>query len=160
MKYRLLYLLWLFPCYLAFISIQQLNVYRGTIHTYNHGESVAADVVDFDIKQIAAQSNGYVVLNFTNSDGDTIERRLSLSVQMAQKIMDKGVIPIRYQKNTYQEIVMMPVYDIQKSTSVMNMIIAIIGTVILSIAGIFVTRYANKRAQNGAPKLVVERIDQ
>ena len=55
---------------------------------------------------------------------------------------------------------MMPVYDIQKSTSVMNMIIAIIGTVILSIAGIFVTRYANKRAQNGAPKLVVERIDQ
>ena len=111
-------------------------------------------------KQIAAQSNGYVVLNFTNSDGDTIERRLSLSVQMAQKIMDKGVIPIRYQKNTYQEIVMMPVYDIQKSTSVMNMIIAIIGTVILSIAGIFVTRYANKRAQNGAPKLVVERIDQ
>ncbi len=160
MKYRLLYLLWLFPCYLAFISIQQLNVYRGTIHTFNNGQSIAADVMDFDIKQIAAQSNGYVVLNFTNSDGDTIERRLSLSVQMAQKIMDKGVIPIRYQKNTYQEIVMIPVYDIQKSTSLMNMIIAIIGTVILSVAGIFVTRYANTRALNGAPELVFERIDE
>lgn len=41
MKFRLLYLLWLFPCYLAFISIQQLNVYRGTIYTYNNGESIA-----------------------------------------------------------------------------------------------------------------------
>ena len=83
-------------------------MYRGTIDTYNNG-SIAADVLDFDIKQIAAQSNGYVVLNFTTSTGENIEKRLSLSVQMAQQIMDIGVIPIRFQKNTYQEIVMIPV---------------------------------------------------
>lgn len=159
MKYRFLYLLWLFPCYLAFISIQQLNVYRGTIDTYKNGESIAADVMDFDIKQIAAQSNGYVVLNFTNADGDNIQRRLTLSVQMAQKIMDTGVIPIRYQENTYQEIVMIPVYEIQRSTSFMNMIIALIGTTILSVLCVFITRFANKRAEEGATELVIERVD-
>ena len=159
MKYRLLYLLWLFPCYLAFISVQQLNVYRGTIDTYNNGESIAADVLDFDIKQIAAQSNGYVVLNFTTSTGENIEKRLSLSVQMAQQIMDIGVIPIRFQKNTYQEIVMIPVYEIQRSTSLMNMIIAIISTTLLSIACTFISRFANKRATEGVNELVIERVD-
>lgn len=159
MKYRLLYLLWLFPCYLAFISVQQLNVYRGTIDTYNNGESIAADVLDFDIKQIAAQSNGYVVLNFTTSEGENIEKKLSLSVQMAQQIMDIGVIPIRFQKNTYQEIVMIPVYEIQRSTSLMNMVIAIISTTILSIACTFISRFANKRATEGVNELVIERMD-
>lgn len=160
MKYRLLYLLWLFPCYLAFLSAQQLNVYRGTIHTYNNGESIAADVIDFDIKQIAAQSNGYVILNFTNADGEEIERKFTLSVQMAQKIMNTAVIPIRYQENTYQEIVMIPIYDIQRSTSLMNMVIAIIGTTILAVVCIYVTRFANKRATYGSEELVIERVDQ
>lgn len=139
--------------------MQQYNVYRGTIHTYNNGESIAADVVDFDIKQIAAQSNGYVVLKFTDPDGDVIERRLSLSVQMAQGIMNTSLIPIRYQKNTYQEIVMIPTYELQKSTSFMNMIIALIGTSILVVVCVFVTRYANRRAEHGDDQLVIERVD-
>jgi len=159
MKYRLLYLLWLFPCYLAFLSVQQFNVYRGTIHTYNNGESIAANVVDFDIKQIAAQSNGYVVLNFVNPDGETIERRLSLSVQMAQQIMNTSVIPIRYQENTYQEIVMIPTYELQRSTSFMNMVIALIGMSVLITVCVFVTRFANRRAEHGAKQLVIERVD-
>ena len=159
MKYRLLYLLWLFPCYLAFISIQQLNVYRGTIYTYANGESIAADVTDFDIKQIAAQSNGYVDLKFIDPEGETIERRLSLSVQMAQKIMDTGVIPIRYKEGAYQEIVMIPTYELQKSTSFMNMIIAIIGLTILCVVMVFVTKYANRRASGEGSELTIERVD-
>lgn len=159
MKYRLLYLLWLFPCYLAFLSVQQFKVYNGTIYTYENGESIAANVTDFDIKQIAAQSNGYVVLNFENPDGETIERRLSLSVQMAQGIMNTSLIPIRYKKNAYQEIVMIPTYEIQRSTSFMNMVIAIIGTSILAVICIFITRYANNRAEHGAEQLVIERVD-
>ncbi|MBO6534790.1 MAG: hypothetical protein JJ966_01120 [Balneolaceae bacterium] len=159
MKFRLLYLLWLFPCYLAFISIQQLNVYRGTIYTYNNGESIAADVTDFDIKQIAAQSNGYVDLKFVDPEGETVERRLSLSVQMAQKIMDTAVIPIRYKEGAYQEIVMIPTYDLQRSTSFMNMIIALIGLSILSVVMIFVTKYANRRAAGESSKFSIERVD-
>lgn len=159
MKFRLLYLLWLFPCYLAFISIQQLNVYRGTIYTYNNGEKYAADVTDFDIKQIAAQSNGYVDLKFVDPEGETVERRLSLSVQMAQKIMDTAVIPIRYKEGAYQEIVMIPTYDLQRSTSFMNMIIALIGLSILSVVMIFVTKYANRRAAGESSKFSIERVD-
>ncbi len=159
MKFRLLYLLWLFPCYLAFISIQQLNVYRGTIYTYNNGESIAADVTDFDIKQIAAQSNGYVDLKFVDPEGETVERRLSLSVQMAHKIMDTAVIPIRYKEGAYQEIVMIPTYELQRSTSFMNMIIALIGLSILIVVMIFVTKYANRRASGESSKFSIERVD-
>lgn len=135
-------------------------MYRGTIHTYDNGVSIAADVIDFDIKQIAAQSNGYVILEFINPDGETVERKLSLTVQMAHKIMDTGVIPIRYLENSYQKIVMIPVYELQKSTSFMNMIIALIGTSILAVVCVFVTLYANRRAELGEPKLIIERVDE
>ncbi len=78
---------------------------------------------------------------------------------MAQGIMNTSLIPIRYKKNAYQEIVMIPTYEIQRSTSFMNMVIAIIGTSILAVICIFITRYANNRAEHGAEQLVIERVD-
>ena len=159
MKYRFLNLVWLLPSYLAFIMVQQANVYRGTIHTYNNGESIAADVIDFDIKQIAAQSNGYVVLKFIDPDGDVLERKLSLSVQMAHQIMDTPVIPIRYQENTFQEIVMIPTYELQKGMTLSNLAVAFIGFAVLVTVSIFVTRFANKKATEGSSGLTVERVD-
>ncbi len=159
MKYRFLNLVWLLPSYLAFIMVQQANVYRGTIHTYNNGESIAADVIDFDIKQIAAQSNGYVVLEFIDPDGDVQERKLSLSVQMAHQIMNTPVIPIRYQENTFQEIVMIPTYELQKGMALSNLGVAFIGFAVLVTVSIFVTRFANKKAVQGSPDLTVERVD-
>ena len=41
----------------------------------------------------------------------------------------------------------------------MNMIIAIISTIILSIACTFISRFANKRATEGVNELVIERVD-
>ena len=77
--------------------------------------SIAADVTDFDIKQIAAQSNGYVVITFPLPDGNQTERKLSLSIQMAQRIIDTQVIPIRYLEESWQPIVMIPTYELQKA---------------------------------------------
>lgn len=159
MKYRFLYLIWLLPSYLAFIMVQQANVYLGTINTYANGTSIAADVTDFDVKQIAAQSNGYVVINFKTPDGEILERKLSLSIQMAQRIMDTQVIPIRYQPDTYQEIVMIPTYDLQKSTSLVNMVIALIGLLAVIFASVLVTKFANKRASGNNDDFDIERVD-
>ena len=78
MKYRFIFLVWLLPAYLLFIIIQQGLVYQGAKDTYANGVSIAADVTEFDIKQIAAQSNGYVVIKFPNPDGELVERKLSL----------------------------------------------------------------------------------
>ncbi len=159
MKYRIFYLLWLLPAYMLFIIIQQGFVYTGTIDTYENGQSIAADVLDFDIKQIAAQSNGYVVIQFPTPDGEMQERKLSLSVQMAQRIIDTAVIPIRYKADSFQDIVMIPTYELQKSTSLVNMVIAFIGSIALIFASFLASRYASKKIKEGEPEVVIERID-
>ncbi|MEL0010914.1 MAG: hypothetical protein VW868_05070, partial [Bacteroidota bacterium] len=115
---------------MGFITLQQLTVHIGTIQTYTEGVSIAADVTDFDIKQIAAQSNGYVVITFPLTDGTMTEKKLSLSIQMAQEIIDTQVIPIRYLEESWQPIVMIPTYELQRSTSLLNAIIAFIGFLI------------------------------
>ncbi|MEQ9310148.1 MAG: hypothetical protein RLN90_11905 [Balneolaceae bacterium] len=158
MKYRFLFMVWLLPSYLLFLIIQQGLVYQGAISTYDEGESIAAYVLDFDIKQIAAQSNGYVVIEF-NANGETIERKLSLSVQMAQRIIDAPVIPIRYKEGNFQEIVMIPTYDLQKSTSLSNMGVALLGFLVLSFFSFLTSKFANKRIKNGDEELLIERID-
>ena len=159
MKYRFLYFIWLLPGYLLFIITQQGMVHHSTIDTYETGVSIATNVLEFDIKQIAAQSNGYVIITFLDPNGEIQERKLSLSIQMAQRIIDTSVIPIRYKKGAFQEIVMIPTYDLQKSTSLSNIGVAFIGLIALVIFSFFVTRFANRKAKNEGPELIIERVD-
>ncbi|HET8865536.1 MAG TPA: hypothetical protein VFM80_07545 [Gracilimonas sp.] len=157
-KYRLLNLYWVVPAYLLFLVFQQGMVYKGAIDTYENGETYLAEVTDFDIKQIAAQSNGYVDLRF-EANGDVIERRMSLSIQMAQELMESSNIPIRYQPDSFQEIVLYPTYQIQKSTSLVNMGVAFIGLVVTVIAGFFVNRYIRRKvADENDEKFEIEMV--
>lgn len=156
---RLLYFFWILPVYMGFITLQQLTVHIGTIQTYEEGVSIAADVTDFDIKQIAAQSNGYVVINFPLPDGTMTEKKLSLSIQMAQEIIDTQVIPIRYLADSWQPIVMIPTYELQRSTSLLNGIIAFIGFVITLTAAFYAIRYARKQRSELPDQFEIERIE-
>jgi len=156
---RLLYFFWILPVYMGFIMLQQLTVHIGTIQTYEEGVSIAADVTDFDIKQIAAQSNGYVVINFPLPDGTMTEKKLSLSIQMAQEIIDTQVIPIRYLADSWQPIVMIPTYELQRSTSLLNGIIAFIGFVITLTAAFYAIRYARKQRSELPDQFEIERIE-
>lgn len=156
---RLLYFFWILPVYMGFITLQQLTVHIGTIQTYKEGVSIAADVTDFDIKQIAAQSNGYVVINFPLPDGTMTEKKLSLSIQMAQEIIDTQVIPIRYLADSWQPIVMIPTYELQRSTSLLNGIIAFIGFVITLTATFYAIRYARKQRSELPDQFEIERIE-
>jgi len=158
-KYYLFFLVWLLPAYMLFIGLQQVQVHFGTIETYQNGESYLADVLDFDIKQIAAQSNGYIVLRFKPDDADTIQQKLSLTVQMAQAVMDLPKVPVRYQPESTQPIVMIPTYDLQKSTSTINAVIALIGLVVLVIVSVFIHRFAKRKIKDGDEEMVVERVD-
>jgi hypothetical protein len=144
---------------MGFITLQQLTVHVGTIQTYKEGVSIAADVTDFDIKQIAAQSNGYVVINFPLPDGTMTEKKLSLSIQMAQEIIDTQVIPIRYLADSWQPIVMIPTYELQRSTSLLNGIIAFIGFVITLTATFYAIRYARKQRSELPDQFEIERIE-
>ena len=154
---QLLYFFWILPLYMGFITMQQIAVHFGTLHTYERGVSIAADVTDFDIKQIAAQSNGYVVITFPLPDGNQTEHKLSLSIQMAQRIIDTQVIPIRYLEGSWQPIVMIPTYELQKSTSFLNSIIAFIGFIITITAAIFATKYIHTSKQENTD-IQIERV--
>lgn len=57
-NYKFLYLFWLLPLYIGALFFQQVSVYYGITDTYENGNSYTAEVVDFEFKQIAAQTNG------------------------------------------------------------------------------------------------------
>lgn len=158
--HKFVYLFWLLPLYLLGMGLYQTAVYSGLESTYNSGESYTATVTDFDIKQIASQTNGYVVLKFATKSGETIEQKLSLPVQLASQIMEISVIPIRYKKGAFQEIVMMPTYKTHREVVLMNIgIMAISFLIGLGIA-IVAHRFARRKlASGGDETLNIERVD-
>lgn len=159
-KYYFIFLIWLLPAYFLFQSGYQVYTYFGIQSTYNEGESYVAKVTDFDVKQIAAQTNGYVVLQFTPADGETIEQQLSLPVQFAQVIMDSEIIPIRYKEDSAKPIVIIAVYDLQKQVVRVNIAVTLIGLIATIIVSFFANRYARKKIKTGDEKMVIERVDE
>lgn len=158
-KYYFIYLIWLLPLYFLVQAGYQYAAYHGIQTTFNEGDSYIANVTDFDVKQIAAQTNGYVVLNFSTNDGVQIEEQLSLPVQMAQVIMDSELIPVRYHESSFNPIVMMPVYELQLSVIKVNLGVTGIGFVVTILIAFFATRFARKRIRDGEDNLQIERID-
>jgi len=159
-KYYFLFLIWLLPAYFLFQGIYQVLIYNGLNTTYNSGESFVAEVIDFDVKQIAAQTNGYVVIQFDNQEGEQLQERLALSVQMAQVIMQSELIPIRYYKESYSPIVMLPTYDLQKNVVSVNMAVTGFGVLVTLLVAIFTTRFALRKIRDGDEEIEIENLDE
>ena len=158
MKFYFLYATWLLPLFFLAHGLYQGAVYRGLDDTYEAGTSYVADVLDFDVKQIAAQTNGYVVLRFESTEG-TIEEKLSLPVQMAQVIMDSEKIPVRFKADSFRPIVMIPVLDLQKKVVRVNLAVVSIGFVVTILIAWKASSYATRRRKTGGEQLVIERVD-
>lgn len=156
--YKFLYLIWLLPGYLLFLSVHQALVFYSVVNTYDTGESYVAEVVDYDLKQIAAQTNGYVVLRF-ETDQESYQQKLSLPVEMAGAIGKSEVIPIRYKKDAFVNIVMMPTYSTQKSLALTNLAMAAVGLLITLFIAFLVHRYTNKKVTGGDEQFVIQRLD-
>lgn len=158
-KYKYLHLVWLIPIYFTLqLSYQGLN-YRGIEKTYKNGTSHIASVIDFEVKQIAAQTNGYVVIRFTDQQGDTIQKQLSLPVQFAQVIMDSELIPLRYDPSSFRPIVLIPVFELQKDVIMVNIAVSLIGLLATIILSFFASKYANRKVKSGDEQIEYERID-
>jgi hypothetical protein len=158
-KYYFIYLIWLLPAYFLFQAGYQFVTYQGVQSTFSDGDSYVANVIDFDVKQIAAQTNGYVVLKFSTSDGADIEKQLALPVQMAQVIMDSELIPIRYLENSFNPIVMMPVYELQLSVIKVNLAVTGIGLLATLLVALYASRFARRRIRDGEELFEIERLD-
>lgn len=158
-KYHFVYLVWLLPGYLLFLFLHQAGVFYGINDTWENGASYTAEVIDFDIKQIAAQTNGYVVLKFDTNEGETIERKLSLPVEMAATIQENIVVPVRYQAGGFQEIVMIPAYSTQKGLVLTNMAMAFTGFLLTVYIAWLGHRYAGRKLSGDEEEWEIERID-
>ncbi len=158
-KYKFLHLLWLIPLYFFLQFGYQAMNYRGIQSTYENGNSHIASVIDFEVKQIAAQTNGYVVVRFTDQNGESVEQQLSLPVQFAQVIMDTELIPLRYDPTSFRPIVLIPIYELQKDVLLVNIAVTLIGLVATIILSVFASRYANRKLKNGDQNVEYERID-
>lgn len=158
-KYRLLSLIWLIPLWLGVLTIQQLMVYFGAENTFENGQVLSAQVEQLEIKQIAAQSNGYIVIRFITNEGKEIRQKKTLSIQMAQELLELSVVPIYYLEGGYPEVVMLPTYEIQRKTSLFNASVALIGFLAMVAASVKVQRYSNQRSLEKDDTVMVERVD-
>ncbi len=149
-------LYWLLPAYLLFQSVYQIQVLRGLEKTYADGQSYTADVVDFRLKNMQAQSNGIIELRF--SVGDTVvDQRMTLPVQMAAQVRQYGKLPVRYLGSSAQPIVIIPTYNFHHNMVRMNVAILLSSFLATAVIGVFVVRWA--RRHKAEPPLVIVRED-
>ena len=159
-RYALIFLIWLLPLYFVFQSGYQIQTYFGLQNTYEDGASYIASVVEFDVKQIAAQTNGYVILRFQTSEGRTVEEQLALPVQFAQVVMESELIPVRYLPESSKPIVMMPIYDLQLKVIRVNIAVTLFGIIVTLLISIYASKFALRRVREGEEELEIERVDQ
>ncbi|MDI6401491.1 hypothetical protein QLX67_05745 [Balneolaceae bacterium ANBcel3] len=144
---RLWYLLWLLPLYLAGMMIHLGAVYHGLGSTYQHGESYIADVLDFEIKQIAAQTNGHITVRFDITDGTEVVRKLSQPIQNAAQLQASEWIPVRYKPSSYQPVVLVPIYEFHRKMVLVNLGVLSISFVVSLFLAILAHRYALRKTR-------------
>lgn len=158
-RYKFLYLFWMLPIAFIFLIVHQGAVYKGLTDTFENGTSYTAEVVEFELKQIAAQTNGYIVLRFETQEGDKMQKKLSLPVEMAGGLQGIRVVPIRYQPGAFQEIVLMPTYETQKNLVWSNILMAFAALIVTLFIALTAHRFVQKKLSEKEEKIVIERID-
>lgn len=157
--YNLWYLVWFLPAYFVLMGLYQLSVYEGIHHTLEEGSEYQAVVTGFDIKQIAAQTNGYIDLRFETAENGTVEQRLALPIQMAQVLMDYSTIPVSYEPDSRHPILILPTFELQRNIIRVNLAVNLIGLLVTFVIAWIFTRNARTRLKTGREDMVIERVD-
>ena len=144
---QLAHLAWLIPIALGVLLVQQVSVYYGIQQTYNEGETLTANITDFRIKQIAAQTNGYVDLQFEDSDGSNIEQRLSMHAQHASRLIGANEVEIRYRPGATYDIVIASTYSYHRDTVLINISVLLLSALIMGGVATAASRYALRKKQ-------------
>lgn len=154
------YLLWLLPLYLFGMAAHMGAIYNGLGATYTQGESYIADVVHFEIKQIAAQTNGSITVRFTTADDQEITRKLSQPIQNAAQLQASELMPIRYLEESYQPIVLVPIYEFHRKMVLMNLAVLGVSLLITFFIALTAHRFASRRRKRqGEPRQQIVIID-
>ncbi len=140
------------------MAVHMGAIYQGLDKTYETGETYLADVVHFEIKQIAAQTNGSITVDFTTNDGEDITRKLSQPIQNAAQLQASELMPIRYLENSYQPIVLIPIYEFHKKMVLVNLSVLIISILLTLFVAWTAHRFALRKlksTQQEGPKFEI-----
>lgn len=147
---KILLLIWIIPAYLLFLSYYEVSTYIGLHYTYNNGESYIAQVDEFMIKNMQAQSSGRIEISFTDSEGQVHHRKLSLPIQLAAQLQTYTMIPIRYLETSSMDVVFMPTFDFHTGMVLMNCAICLISVIFTTWASWRITKFATKLSKTEA----------
>ncbi len=153
------HLFWIVPAGLLYLMIQQGTVLHGLQNTYNEGEMYLAEVIDFEIKQIAAQTNGHLTLEFEPDSGELIQRQLSQPIQNAAQLQNTTHVPIQYLESSFQPIVMIPIYEFHRNMVMANIGIAFIAFMITGYLGYRASSFARKKTAEDSGPVEYEIVD-
>lgn len=139
------FLIWVIPAWLLFLLVHQGDVLIGLNKTFQNGTSYVAEVDEFRIKQIAAQTNGYIVVRFTPHEGYEVVQKLSQPIQNAAQLMASELLPIRYLPESSQPIVITTIYEFHRNMVRANLAILSIAFLVMFGISVLTTRFARKK---------------
>lgn len=142
--YYLWYVIWLLPAALAGLGIQQALVYYGIQNTQQNGQEYHAEVIEFQMKHMAAQSNGLIVLQFTPERGDPVVKKLSLPIQNAGMLMESETVDIKYLESSYQPVIILPTLWFHTKMVQINIGVLLLSLIVTVLVSVYTHRYANK----------------
>lgn len=128
--------------------------------TYKNGASYVAKILDFEIKQIAAQRSGYATIRFNTKPGNNKTLTIGVSGETIARLSQFKSIPIRYKKDAYIEVVFTPTYEVQRGFVLSNMAMAGVAFIITFFIGLLAHRKARKLSKEGEKELVIERVEE
>jgi len=160
-RYKFIYLTWLLPAAFLALGLHQTMVYYSIQNTYKNGTSYTAELTDFEFKRIAAQTSSSIAIRFKDKNDSMIKKQMSIPVEMAGDIQKIRVVPIRYEPDNFEEVVLLPAYKTQKSLVWTNMAMAGLALIIGLGIAISAHRYAHRKLKSDPEEdeLEFERID-
>lgn len=130
MKTIVYYLFWLVPAALFGLGVHQAVTLRNVESIFKDGTEHLAQVEDFKIKHIASQTNGYVIVRFTNPQGQEVVKKLSLTVQLAARIMEAKALSVKYLPGTGNEVILTQTYSVHRNMIRVNLIIIAVSFIV------------------------------
>lgn len=145
--------LWIVPVVLTGLMVHQGWVAYSVHQTWKNGFSTTADVVHYEMKAMAAQTHGIMTLRAPLPDGDYIERTLSMPAMLATQVRNAEQLDVRVRPGHSQQIVVVEIMRTQWRMALINVIIAGLGAVLVSLAIIAWQRYLDRTNDYRMPQM-------
>ena len=138
--------LWIVPVVLTGLMIHQGWVAYSVTQTWNEGIATEAEVVHYEMKAMAAQTHGIMRLRAPLPSGDSIEQTLSLPAMLATQVRNAERLEVRVRPGQSQQIVVAEIMRTQRRMALINVVIAALGAIFVSVAIVAWRRYLNRTA--------------